>query len=170
MAALYRAANSWSCGAFSVASTAPVHCTTLFSAFLTLLPNVHSTDILTSKFAIEVIFSLASSACYKTCTSNCLDRPAWSLLRWIYHEILLKDFDNLTEIGKLYQGVNISSFIRRIQGGWIWIATIEMKQSWKTSQELRMLSLSQAIHDHKVILNNVVLNCQQCNQCLKCHM
>ena len=39
----------------------------------------------------------------------------------------------------------------------------------KTSQELRTLSLSQAIHNHKVILNNVVLNCQQCNQCLKCH-
>ena len=40
----------------------------------------------------------------------------------------------------------------------------------KTSQELRTLSLSQAIHNQKVILNNVVLNCQQCNQCLKCHM
>ena len=40
----------------------------------------------------------------------------------------------------------------------------------KTSQELRMLSLLQAIHNHKVILDNVVLNCQQCNQCLKCHM
>ena len=38
----------------------------------------------------------------------------------------------------------------------------------KTSQELRMLSLSQAIHDHKVIFDNVVLNSQQCNQCLKC--
>ena len=40
----------------------------------------------------------------------------------------------------------------------------------KTSQKLRMLSLSQAIHNHKVILNNAVLNCHQCNQCLKCHM
>ena len=41
--------------------------------------------------------------------------------------------------------------------------------SWKTSQELRMLSLS-LFKDHTVILNNVVLNCQQCIQCLKCHM
>ena len=40
----------------------------------------------------------------------------------------------------------------------------------KTSQELRTLSLAQAIHNNKVILINVVLNCQQCNQCLKCHM
>ena len=40
----------------------------------------------------------------------------------------------------------------------------------ETSQELRMLSLSQAIYDHQVILNNVVLNCQQYNQCLKCQV
>ena len=67
--------------------------------------------------------------------------------------------------------VNHNSFCNHYRHATSSILTVLMSQiTNKTSQELRMLSLSQAILDHKVILNNVVLNCQQCNQCLKCHM
>ena len=39
----------------------------------------------------------------------------------------------------------------------------------KTSHELRTLSLSQANHNHKVILNNVIsVSSVTCKQCFKC--
>ena len=75
--------------------------------------------------------------------------------------------DGKIQFGKIQFG---KTWFGRMQSMEIQFGEIHFKEKWlekysfKTYQELRMLSLSQEIYDQKVILNNIALNCQQCNQ------